>query len=64
VGRREAYDGTDADLDYRSDTVAAPGHRVAVRFDGQGLSTHECECYGEQECESSSVTVSIRFYRC
>ncbi|MDL5363128.1 halocyanin domain-containing protein [Halalkalicoccus sp. NIPERK01] len=47
VGDKE-YDVTDTDLGYHSDLISGPGHRFAMEFDGDGLSTYECTTYGEQ----------------
>lgn len=44
----EPYDVADSDLGYHSEQVTGAGHRFAVRFDGDGLSTYECTEYGEQ----------------
>ena len=44
----EPYDVADPELGYHSEQVAGAGHRLAVQFDGDGLSTYECTAYGEQ----------------
>lgn len=47
VGDKE-YDVVDPQLGYQSDQVTGPGHRFAVKFGGDGLSTYECRAYGKQ----------------
>jgi len=41
------YDVVDPDLGYQSEQVANPGYEFAVEFGGDGLSTYECEQYGD-----------------
>ncbi|MFC5973858.1 halocyanin domain-containing protein [Halomarina salina] len=43
-----AYDVADPDLGFHSEQVAGAGHRFAVQFDGDGLSTYECTEYGDE----------------
>lgn len=43
-----AYDVADPDLGYHSEQVAGAGHRFAVQFDGDGVSTYECTEYGDE----------------
>ncbi len=44
----EPYNVVDAELGYHSDQVAGAGHRFAVEFDGDGLSTYECSEYSDE----------------
>ncbi len=48
VGDAGAYDVVDETLGYHSERVAGPGHRFAMRFGGGGVSTYECETYGDR----------------
>ncbi|KAB7519706.1 halocyanin domain-containing protein [Halosegnis rubeus] len=42
------YDVVDPELGYESATTSAAGYEYAVEFGGDGLSTYECEEYGDQ----------------
>jgi halocyanin-like protein len=48
VGTAGAYDVVDPNLGIASERTQGEGHRFALRFDGDGLSTYGCTEYGEQ----------------